>query len=156
MLELAIGALILLGVAGTIIPFLPGPILVGTGLLIYALVEQTTAAWVTLAIGFAILALGFALKWLVPARKVAGNVDKWALFTGSALAIVGFFVLPVVGLVIGFVVGVFGFEVAKRRSFTDAWPATKHALTAAGLSMLIELASVVVTGCLWLAAVVLY
>lgn len=70
--------------------------------------------------------------------------------------LIGFFVIPVVGLFIGFVAGVFAVELFKSRSFAAAWPATKQALAAAGLSMLIELASVVVTGGVWLAAVVLY
>jgi uncharacterized protein len=154
--ELLIGAVILVGIAGTVVPFLPGPLLVAAAVLVYALVEQTQAAWLTCAICLAILVVGFVLKWVIPARHVSGEVDRLPLFVGGILAVVGFFVIPIVGLVIGFVAGVFGTELVRSRSPAQAWPATRRAITAAGISMLIDLAAVVVTGCVWLVAVVLY
>ena len=57
-----------------------------------------------------------------------------------ALGVVGFFVIPVVGLFVGFVLGIYLAE-RRRVGQADAWPSTKAALRAVGLSILIELTS---------------
>ena len=57
-----------------------------------------------------------------------------------ALGVVGFFVVPVVGLFVGFVLGVYLAE-RRRVGGAAAWPSTKEALRAVGLSILIELAA---------------
>jgi uncharacterized protein len=69
------------------------------------------------------------------------------------LGVVGFFVVPVIGLFIGFVVGVFAAE-WRRLGHARAWPSTKHALKAAGLSILIELCFGVLAAWAWVAGVV--
>jgi len=154
--ELLVGVVILLGVAGTIIPFFPGPALVALAVVGYAVLEKSQTAWVTCALCVAILVVGFAAKWVIPAKHVSGDVDRLPLFVGAVLAVVGFVVLPVVGLPIGFVLGVFATELLRSRSPRLAWPATKRAMSAAGLSMLIDLTAVVVAGGVWLVSVVLY
>jgi uncharacterized protein YqgC (DUF456 family) len=68
-------------------------------------------------------------------------VPNRTLIVGGVLGIVGFFVIPIVGLVVGFVLGVFLAEQVRLRDTRQAWPSTKHALKATGLSMLIELAT---------------
>jgi hypothetical protein len=69
------------------------------------------------------------------------------------LGIVGFFVIPVVGLVIGFVLGVYLAE-HRRVGPAAAWPSTREALRAVGVSILIELAAGVVAALAWVAGVV--
>lgn len=156
MTELLAGAVILLGIVGTVIPFLPGPVLVAVGIVGYAIVVGTQAAWIAAAIGIVVLVTGAVAKWWVPARTVSGDVDALPLIVGGVLAVIGFFVVPVIGLILGFILGVFATELLRTRSWQRAWPATRTALKAAGLQMLIELASVVVAGSVWLAAMVLY
>jgi hypothetical protein len=56
------------------------------------------------------------------------------------IGLIGFFVVPVVGLVLGFVLGIWLAERA-RLGAGRAWPSTKQALTAVGLSVLVELAA---------------
>jgi uncharacterized protein len=62
------------------------------------------------------------------------------LVLGGLVGIVGFFVVPVVGLPLGFVLGIYLAEL-QRVGRENAWPATKHALAAVGLALLIELAA---------------
>ena len=62
------------------------------------------------------------------------------LVVGGLLGIVGFFVIPLVGLFVGFVLGVYLAEL-QRVGQANAWPSTWAAVKAAGLSILIELAS---------------
>ena len=51
---------------------------------------------------------------------------------------VGFFVVPVVGGFLGFVLGVYLAERIKLGTDAAAWPSARHALNAIGLSMGIE------------------
>ncbi len=61
---------------------------------------------------------------------------------------VGFFVIPVVGLFVGFVLGIYLAERA-RLGADQAWPSTKHALRAVGLSIVIELTAAVLAAATW-------
>ena len=65
---------------------------------------------------------------------------------------VGFFVVPVVGLFLGFILGVYLAE-RHRVGAPSAWPSTKEALRAVGVSILIELAAGVLATGVWLAGV---
>lgn len=147
------GAVIVLGIIGTVVPLLPGSLLVAVGVVGYAMVIQENAAWIGAGIALLVLGIGLIAKWLVPARTVAAEVDNLPLIVGGIAAVVGFFVIPVVGIFVGFVLGVLGTELVRTRRWDEAWPATQQALKAAGLSMIIELASVVLAGCVWLATI---
>ncbi|HEY3428014.1 MAG TPA: DUF456 domain-containing protein, partial [Acidimicrobiia bacterium] len=76
-----------------------------------------------------------------------------SLVIGGLLSIVGFFLIPVVGFIIGFVVGVYLSEQQRLMSHEQAWPSTRKALSAAGLSILIELACGLLIAGTWLAVV---
>ena len=65
------------------------------------------------------------------------------------LGIIGFFVIPVVGLVIGFVLGVYLAELANRRDQRVAWTSTKHALKGVALSVGVELAGALLATVAW-------
>jgi uncharacterized protein YqgC (DUF456 family) len=73
---------------------------------------------------------------------------------GAALGVVGFFVIPVVGLVIGFVAGVYVAEL-RRLGRERAGRSTALALRAVGLSVLIELAAGLLAAMAWVTGVVL-
>ena len=84
------------------------------------------------------------MKYVVPGRRLKDNdIPSSTLLLGGLLGIVGFFVIPVIGLLIGFVLGVYLAEL-RRVGSDAAWPATKHALKAVGLSILIELVALAV------------
>ena len=59
-----------------------------------------------------------------------------------------------VGLLVGFVLGVYLAEY-HRVGAQAAWPSTRHALKAVGLSILIELAAGLLATFVWIAGVVL-
>jgi hypothetical protein len=68
--------------------------------------------------------------------------------------VIGFFVIPVIGLPIGFVLGIYLLELNRLGSSAAAWPSTRKAVTAVGLSMLIEFGSGLLASTVWLAAVI--
>jgi hypothetical protein len=71
---------------------------------------------------------------------------------GGVLGIIGFFVVPVIGLFLGFVLGVY---VAERQRVGSelAWPTTRAALKAVGVSILIELAAGLLATTAWVVGV---
>ncbi len=150
---LVAGAVIVLGIVGTVVPLLPGSLLVMAGVVLYAILINEPIAWAGAGVAVVVLVLGMVGKWLIPAKKVSGQVDNFPIIVGGICAVIGFFVIPVVGILVGFIVGVLGTELVRTRSWHRAWPATKTAIHAAGLSLLIELTSVVLAGCVWLATI---
>nr|BFE69415.1 hypothetical protein GCM10020092_027160 [Actinoplanes digitatis] len=64
------------------------------------------------------------------------------------LGIVGFFVVPVVGLVLGFVLGLWLAE-RVRLGPGQAWPSSRQALAAVGLSLLVEFAAALGIAVIW-------
>jgi hypothetical protein len=54
------------------------------------------------------------------------------------LCVIGFFVVPVVGLPLGFVLGVYLAERLRLPGHAAAWASTRAALAAVGWSMVIE------------------
>jgi uncharacterized protein len=67
--------------------------------------------------------------------------------------VVGFFVVPVVGLLIGFVLGVYLAEL-QRVGRRLAGPTTRSALRAVGVSILIELGAGMLAALTWLAGAI--
>jgi hypothetical protein len=76
------------------------------------------------------------------------------LVVGGLFAVVGFFVIPVVGVLVGFPIGVYVAE-RVRVGAAGAWPSTKAALKALGVSILIELAAAVVATGVWVTGMTL-
>jgi uncharacterized protein YqgC (DUF456 family) len=151
-----VGIVILVGLVGVLLPLLPGLLLCWGAVLVWALVERTAVAWTVLAAATVLVAASTVTKYLVPGRRMRAAGVPWAsLAAGGALAIVGFFVIPVVGALVGFVAGVYGAERLRLRTHAAAWPSTVQALRAVGLSVLIELGAGLLIAAAWLAAVVL-
>jgi hypothetical protein len=107
---------------------------------------------VVLAVASLVALAGIVAKYAWPGRNLKrGGVPNLTLLAGGLLGLVGFFVVPVVGLVIGFVLGVLLAERLRLGDWQRAWPSTRHALKAAGLAMLIELATAISIALIWVA-----
>lgn len=145
---------IAVGLLGTIVPILPGALLVAGAIGVWAFLTTGTTAWAVAAGAFAIIAAGQLLKYLIPGKQLkASGVPTWVLLVGGIAAVVGFFVVPVVGIVIGFVGGVFIAEALRLKTFADAWPSTTQAMKSVGWSVLIEFGSALLAAALWAGAV---
>ena len=141
---------IALGLIGIVVPLLPGILLVYGAILVWAVVEHNVAAWVTLGVVTVLVGATTLIKYMWPARRMrAADVGTGTLLIGGVLGIVGFFVIPVLGLVIGFVLGVYLAELANRRDQRLAWASTKHALKGVALSVGVELAGALLATVAW-------
>ncbi|WP_432478632.1 DUF456 domain-containing protein [Nocardioides sp. GXQ0305] len=154
-LEVVVALAIAVGVVGVVVPLLPGTLLVGAALVVWALETGGRTAWTVVVVALALLVTGALLKYLVPGRRLtASGVPARTLWVGGALGVVGFFVVPVVGLVLGFVLGVYVAERA-RVGGREAGASTMAALRAVGLSILIEVVAGLLAASVWVAGVVL-
>ena len=149
-LEVVVGLAILVGLAGIVLPVLPGTLLILVAVLVWATETGGATAWTVLGVTVVLLAMGSVIKFLLPGKQLKAAVPTSTLAVGAVLGIVGFFVIPVVGLLVGFVLGVYLSEL-QRVGRRGAWPATKAAVKAVGLSMLIELTAAMAAAAVWLA-----
>jgi uncharacterized protein YqgC (DUF456 family) len=145
-----VGVAVLVGLVGVVVPVLPGSVLVLAAVLVWAVLTATTAAWVVFAAVAVLLVAGAVVKYAVPGRRLrTEGVPHRTLLVGAAVGAVGFFVVPLVGLVLGFVVGVYLSEL-QRVGRGAAWRSTGSALRAVGLSVLIELTAALAAAATWL------
>lgn len=145
------GLAIAIGVLGVIVPVLPGSLLIALAVLVWALIVQTTAGWIVLAIVLVLLGSGEVVKYLTAGKRmVDSGVPRTSLIVAGIAGIVGFFVLPLLGLAVGFVAGLTVAEyVRKDGDWTQAWAGTKVALTAVGIIMLIEIGTALLSATTW-------
>ncbi|MGN6611515.1 MAG: DUF456 domain-containing protein [Angustibacter sp.] len=148
--DVVVGLVILVGLVGVVVPVLPGLILVLGAIVAWALERQDDVGWAVLAVAVVVAAVGQVAKYLVPGRRLKqAGVPARATWAGVVLGVVGFFVIPIVGLPLGFVLGIYLAERVRLHTHAAAWPSTLHALRAAGWSMLIELATVLLMALTW-------
>ncbi|MGI9157738.1 MAG: DUF456 domain-containing protein [Marmoricola sp.] len=154
--NIVVGLVIAVGLVGVVVPGLPGSLLVAGAILVWALQVDSLAGWVTFALAAVLIGLGTVVKYAVPGRRLKRDgIVTSTLLAGAVLGVVGFFVVPVVGLVLGFVLGVYLAERRRLGRHNLAWPSTVAALKAVGLSMLIELLAALAAALAWAVGLVL-
>ena len=146
--------LVAVGLAGIVVPVLPGTLLVALGIGLWSGVKGTTGGWLVFAVAAACLVAGAIVKYAVPGRRLKAAVPTSTLLAGALGAVVGFFVIPVVGALAGFPLGVYLAE-RVRLGGDGAWTSTRAALRAVGASILIELLAALVATVVWVTGVVL-
>jgi uncharacterized protein len=137
-------------------PLLPGILLVYGAILVWAVAEHNVTSWVTLGVVTALIGATTLIKYMWPMKRMrAADVRTRSLVAGGVLGVIGFFVIPVVGLLIGFVLGIYLAELINRRNQRVAWTSTKHALKGVALSVGVELAGALLATVAWVAGVYL-
>lgn len=146
---------VFLGLGGIVIPILPGLTLQVAAVMLWAVAEGSPMGWVVAGVTLAVAGVATVLKYTRPGRRLKeAGVPTRVLAVAVVAAIVGFFVVPVVGVLLGFVLALYVFERA-RVGPESAWPSTKTALLAIAQSIGIELAGGLLILILFTAAVFL-
>lgn len=141
---------IAVGLAGIIVPVLPGVVLVLGAIAVWAFVVNTATAWMVFGVAAALIVASQVIKYTWPVKRMRrADVRTSVLVVGGVAGVVGFFVIPVIGLLIGFVLGVFAAEMGIRRNTTRAWASTVHALKGVLLSVGVELAGALLATAAW-------
>ncbi|MDN6302416.1 MAG: DUF456 domain-containing protein [Brachybacterium sp.] len=134
-----VGIAYVVGLTGIVVPVLPGTITIVIAALVWAIVIGGWTGWVTFAIALVLGAIGMTTSYVLTGRRLhAAEVPMWPIYVAIAAGIVGIFVIPFLGLPIGFLLGLYISEAVRqkdwKRGLTSAWIAMK----ALGLGILIE------------------
>jgi uncharacterized protein YqgC (DUF456 family) len=153
--EVLVGLVVLIGLIGIVVPVLPGVVLIFAAIGVWAFVVGTASAWTVFGIATALLVASGVVKYLWPGRRLkTAGVPTRSIVAGGVVGIVGFFVVPVVGLFLGFPLGVYLAELPRARTSGSAWQSTVHATKAVGLSILVELFGGLLAAGVWVVAVI--
>lgn len=148
--EVLVGLAIAVGLVGIVVQVLPGNALVLGSVLVWAWVTGGTAAWVCFAVAACVIVLAETGQWLLAGRHMRRADVPWAtLAVGGAAGIVGFFVVPVVGLFLFFTLAVLVMEYLRRRDAGAAWRATVAALQATAITIGIQLLGGLLATAVW-------
>ena len=151
--EVLVAVGIAVGLVGVVVPLLPGALLAWSAIVVWGFTVGTATGWAVVGVATALTGAGQIIKYTIPRRRLRSDgVPNRSMVVGGLVAIVGFFVVPVVGVFIGFVLGVYVSEV-QRVGARTAWPSTKAALSAMGVSMLLELTSTLLAAVVWIIGV---
>lgn len=132
--------LAVIGVVGIVVPVLPGSITIVIGLLVWALAAGTAEGWLTFGMGTTLAIGGMVSQYLLTGRNLKRReIPSRSVLVGVIAGIIGIFVLPGLGLIIGFVVGLLASEWFRVRDLKTALSTSWVALKSVGLGMLLEL-----------------
>ncbi|CAA9244524.1 MAG: hypothetical protein AVDCRST_MAG41-1623 [uncultured Corynebacteriales bacterium] len=153
--QTAVGVVMLIGLVGVLLPIVPGLLLIWLAGLWWTLADGGgPVRWTVLGVLTALLVLGTVVKYVLPARSAAARgAPVSTLAAGAVGALVGFFVIPVVGILVGGLAGLYLAEYARLREAGPAWLSTRAALVGIGIGVLVELATGVVMVAAWLIGV---
>lgn len=152
LVAIGVGLAVLVGLVGIVLPVLPGSLIIAGAVLVWA-IDTGGWAWAVLAVVVVLLAVGWSASYLVPGRKVATSGVPRSTFVVAGLAgLVGFFVLPLVGLFVFFPAGLYLMEYRRLRDRSAAWASAWLAIRMTALGMLIELSLALVAAATWLVA----
>jgi uncharacterized protein YqgC (DUF456 family) len=143
------GLIIAVGLLGTLVPALPGSILVLLGVIVFGAVTGWDA-WAIGITGVAALVTtaSMVLGVRIPAKATGATASKRSLRVGILGGVVGFFVIPVVGLPVGWITGVFLSEAAASDSAT-ARRSTLAVLRSFGAAALVQFGLALSVAVMW-------
>lgn len=151
-----LGLVMAVGAVGTIVPLVPGVSLVWGAGLVYGLDRGFGAVGVVafaLMTGLAVAAT--VAGYVVPKRWATGaGASRASVWLGVAGAVVGFFVVPIVGLLIGGVLGIYVGERQRTGDTDAAWRATRATITGFGIAALVQFSAALSMIAVWVVWVI--
>lgn len=134
------GILFLVGLTGIVVPVLPGSITILLTMLVWAIVVGGWPAWVAFGLVAIFSIAGMTCSYVLTGRRLKqAEVPTWPILVGIVCGIVGIFVIPFLGLFVGFVLGLYGAEWYRRKNPRLAWESSWVAVKSLGLGILAEL-----------------
>lgn len=139
-IAIVVAVLVLVGLFGIVVPVLPGSITIGVAALVWAIWGSSTWGWWAFGIVAVLVAVGMTASLVLTKRNLDRRaIPTWPVTIGLVGGVIGFFVIPALGLPIGFVIGLFVAELVRVKDVRLAGSTTLTAVKAIGLGMGIEL-----------------
>lgn len=146
-MTLVVAVLIAIGIIGIVYPVLPGSIMVLLGVIVWAFSVRTAEGWWLLVLGGIITIAGMLAQTLLTGKTLKQRkIPNRSILLGVIGAIIGMFVIPVVGIFIGFALALLASEWARQKDLAYALADTLAALKSMGIGILVELAAALTTG----------
>lgn len=99
--------LIAVGMIGIVLPVLPGLFLTLLAVFIWAVATGGSTAWTIFGIAALVWAIGVTAQFLIPGKRLkAQGVGMTTMLLAVVGGIIGFFVIPVIGAPVGFVLAI--------------------------------------------------
>jgi uncharacterized protein YqgC (DUF456 family) len=154
--EVAIALVMLIGLVGIVVPLVPGSIVIWFAIMAWAFVGNESVPVRAAVAGAATLLIGSALllATTMPARSTTDETSPpWLPWIVALGTVVGFFVAPVIGGLLGGPVAAFVAESVRLRDAAAGWRSAVRALRGFGIGVAIELIAGVFAIGIWAAAV---
>lgn len=157
LLLLGVALAMAIGLVGTIVPGLPGLVIIFAAALVHGFVEGFGTLGIAAVVAMGVLMVaGESASYVLPHRAgVVAGMPRTSLRLGIAGAVVGFFVIPVLGLPIGAVLGVLIGEQRRLGDWARAWETTRGVALGFGIGALAEIGCGVLMILTWLVWVLL-
>ncbi|MBK7896139.1 MAG: DUF456 domain-containing protein [Candidatus Promineifilaceae bacterium] len=132
--------LLLLSLVGTLIPIIPGVLLMWLIIFIYALVDGFTAVSTASFIIISLIALitGTSDIWLTLFGTKKGGASVKSMLIGMAGAVVGSFIFPIIGTIAGYIGGLLLGEYWQHGDWETAKKAGIGGLAGWGIATVIQ------------------
>lgn len=131
---------ILVGLIGSLIPVLPGSILVWLTILVYTILDGWDAITPLLFIFVTVISFitGTANIWLSLLGAKTGGASGQSLLLGILGSIIGLFVFSLIGSIVGYALGIIVGEYLKHKDWNIALKASFGGIAGWGISTAIE------------------
>jgi len=132
----------LIGLAGTLVPAVPGLLIIWLAALGYGLAAgfETWGYWLFGLITLLGIAGGVVDNLFTAAGAKIGGASWWSVAAAGVLALVGLFVFPPFGGIVGGLLGILLVEFYRLRDWRKAWAATRGMALGCGGGVLARLA----------------
>ena len=129
----------LVGLCGIVVPVLPGSLMIALAALVWALRGGSSWGWIAFGIAAVLVCIGMAASFFLTKRDLARrDIPRGPIFTGAVFGLVGGFVVPVLGIFLGFALGLFLAELYRVRDAREAATSSWVALKSFGTGILVE------------------
>jgi uncharacterized protein len=154
LVSIVAGLLLAIAAIGTVYPVLPGSALAIITLIAWAWIMGSPAAWTAALIGAFLAGAGWSAGLVLTGRKLKQHqVPKRSIAVAMVAAVAGMFLIPVVGLFVGFAGGLLASEYVRRRDVHAALKSSVATLKATGIGILVEFGMVCLAGSMWMIGV---
>lgn len=156
-LEIAVAIALAVGVVGLVVPVMPGLILMWGAVGVWALLDGGGAwRWATFGVVTVLAIVGTVAALTLSGRKATdAGAPWWALLMAVVGAVVGFVMIPLVGIVVGGIAGLWLAELIRLRDPRTAWDTTWAALQGYGLGTVVQMVAGIAIVLVWGVGVVL-
>ena len=157
---IVVAVIMALGLMGVLLPVLPGLGLIWAAAVFYGFaVGFGTTGWIVVGIMTVLVVIGFIKSVVIPRRAaVESGASGWAQVGAVIGGVVGFFVIPVFGLILGALAGLLAVEYALKGDWNEALVAVRGTARGFGISIVIDLvlgAVMIAAWSVWAASVLL-